>query len=107
MMEKLPSNQRKRGRSDPSADAASNGPRSWKYLGSLVMTFGLGATITSGFGLGEIYETGRQRSQEQRCSIAQQIVLGDSLNPALNQQQRMSLAMLAMRKIRHCLGDQG
>ena len=82
------------------------GPGGWKHFGSLVMMFGLAATITSSFGLGEIYVTGRQRAQEQRCSIAQQIVLGDSLNPALNERQRMDLAVLAMRRVRHCLGDQ-
>ncbi|HWT11736.1 MAG TPA: hypothetical protein VN231_03195 [Allosphingosinicella sp.] len=81
-------------------------PRGWKHFGSLVMTFGLAAMITSSFGLGEIYATGRQRSHEQGCSIAQRIVLGDSMNPALSEQQRMGLALLALHRVRHCLGDQ-
>ena len=61
--------------------------------------------ITSGFGVGSEYLKGRQRAGEQRCSIAQQVVLDDMTNEALNETQRTRLIALALRRVEYCLGE--
>jgi hypothetical protein len=71
----------------------------------LFVTFGLAAMITSGVGVGSEYLKGRQRAGEQRCSIAQQVVLDDVPNEALNGAQRTRLNALALRRVEQCLGD--
>jgi hypothetical protein len=71
----------------------------------LFVTFGLAAMITSGFGVGSDYLKGQQRWREQRCSIAQQVVLDDIPSPALNGTQQTSLYALALHRTEQCLGD--
>jgi hypothetical protein len=78
--------------------------KGWKYFGSLIMTFGLAALITSSFGLGESLVTGRQQAQEWRCSIAGQIVLDDSPSPALTTPQLARLSRVATDRIEECIG---
>jgi hypothetical protein len=70
----------------------------------LFITFGLAAMITSGFGAGNQYLEGGQRAYEQRCSIAQQVVLDDVPNEALDRIQRARLNGLALQRIEQCLG---
>ncbi len=71
----------------------------------LFITFGLAAMITSGFGAGNKYLEGRQRAYEQRCSIAQQVVLDDVPNGALDRIQWARLNGLALQRIEQCLGE--
>jgi hypothetical protein len=71
----------------------------------LVMTFGLASVIAGSFGMGSDYLKGRQRWGEQRCSIAQQVVLDDGPNEALNGTQRARLNALALRRVEQCLGE--
>jgi hypothetical protein len=71
----------------------------------LFITFGLAAMITSGFGVGSEYLKGRQRAYEQRCSIAQQVVLDDVPNEALDTIQRTRLNLLALHRVEQCLGE--
>jgi len=71
----------------------------------LFITFGLAAMITSGFGTGSEYLEGRRRAYEQRCSIAQQVVLDDVASEALDRPQRMRLNSLALQRVEQCLGE--
>jgi len=48
---------------------------------------------------------GRQNTYEQRCSIAQQLVLDESPSPALNAAQSASLNDRALRRIELCMGE--
>ena len=78
--------------------------RGWARF-ELFITFGLAAMISSGFAVGSDYLKGWQRAGEQRCSIAQQVVLDDVSNEALNGIQRMRLNALALRRVEQCLGE--
>jgi hypothetical protein len=98
------SNQQKRATAAIRPDTAPSDLGGWKNLGSVVVTFGLAAAVTGGFGVAGIFVTGRQRAQEQRCSIAGQIVLDESSNAALSGEQRSRLNALAMRWIEQCIG---
>ena len=71
----------------------------------LFITFGLAALITGSFGIGSDHLKGRQRSSEQSCSIAQQVVLDEAPNAALNGTQRTRLNTLALPRIEQCLGE--
>ena len=95
MTETHPSNQRKR-------RVVTVGL--WARI-ELFITFGLAAMITSGFGAGGEYLKGRQRAYEQRCSIAQQVVLDDVPNEALDSTQRRRLNLLALQRVEQCLGE--
>ncbi len=95
MTESSPLNQRKE------RLAAAN---LWARI-ELFITFGLAAMITSGFGAGSEYLKGRQRAYEQPCSIAQQVVLDDVPNAALDKIQRIRLNLLALRRVEQCLGE--
>ncbi len=72
----------------------------------IAMTVGFGAAITGLFGLGEGVMTGRQSAFEQRCSVAQQIVIDESPNLALSEQQKRRTAALAMQALELCLGEE-
>jgi hypothetical protein len=78
----------------------------WPEFGKLVTTFGLGAILTGAFGLGNTLITGAQKEEEERCSSARQIVIDDSASPALSQEERRRLGLLAMRVLQRCLGDE-
>jgi hypothetical protein len=75
-------------------------------LGKLALTLGFGAAVTGSFSLGSALVTERQRATEQRCSVAQQIVIDESPSPTLNEPQRQRLGLLAMRSLEECLGDE-
>ncbi len=75
-------------------------------MGKLALTLGFGAAVTGLFTLGSALITERQKTAEQRCSVAQQIVIDESPSPALNEQQRLRLGLLAMRTLEKCLGDE-
>jgi hypothetical protein len=78
----------------------------WPEFGKLVTTLGLGAILTGAFGLGNTLITGAQREAEERCSSARQIVIDDSASPALSQEERRRLGLLAMRVLQRCLGGE-
>jgi len=46
-----------------------------------------------------------QSAYEQRCLIAQQVVLDESPSPALNSAQRSRLNDRALHKVELCLGE--
>ena len=71
----------------------------------LLVSFGLGATITSGFAAGSDFFKGWRSTEEQRCSIAREVVLDESPSPALNPGQRARLNDLAMRRLEMCVGE--
>lgn len=72
---------------------------------SLLLTFGLAATITGIFSAGGDFLEGRQKTDEQRCSIAQQFVLDEMPSPALSAAQRTRLDVLAVRRMELCMGE--
>ena len=78
--------------------------RHWPRI-DLFITFGLAAMITSSFGTGNEYLEGRRRADEQRCSIAQQVVLDDVASEALDRPQRRRLNSLALQQVEQCLGE--
>jgi len=71
----------------------------------LLTTFGLASVIAGSFGIGSDHLKGQQRWGEQGCSIAQQVVLDDVPNEALNETQRTRLNTLALRRVEQCLGE--
>jgi hypothetical protein len=95
MTESPSSNQRKR----RSTNAG------WSARIELLISVGLAKVITGSFGVGSDHLKGRQRAGELRCSIAQQIVLDDAFNGALNGMQRTRLNALALQGIEQCLGE--
>lgn len=97
MAESDASNQRKRKQEKSSG--------SWSDYGRLVMTVGLGAAVTGMFSVWGILVTEGRRTDEQRCSVAQQIVIDESPSPALNEPQRRRLGLVAMRVLEQCLGE--
>ena len=91
------SNQRKRRLNEPG--------RSWSDLAKLAMTVGFGATVTGLFSVAGILVADWRRADEQRCSVAQQIVVDESPSPALNEAQRRRLGLLALHALEQCLGE--
>lgn len=71
----------------------------------ILITFGLASVIAGSFGVGSDYLKGRQHWREQRCSIAQQVVLDDVPSPASNGTQQTRLYALALHRIEQCLGE--
>jgi acetyl/propionyl-CoA carboxylase alpha subunit len=69
------------------------------------MTVGFGAAVTGSFSVGGMMVSDWRKADEQRCSVAQQIVIDESPSPALNEPQRRRLGLLAMRALEQCLGE--
>lgn len=78
-----------------------------KWFTKLLITFGLAAMITGIFTVAGDLLKGRQSAYEQRCSIAQQVVLDESPSPALNAVQRSRLNARALHKVETCMGEMG
>ncbi|HEY0411934.1 MAG TPA: hypothetical protein VGD66_02185 [Allosphingosinicella sp.] len=83
--------------------AAPQQPESWRRL---FFTLGLAATITSGFGLVDTWAEGKQRTYQEQCTIAQQIVGDETPNPALTKQVSQTIGGLAATRVEQCLGDE-
>jgi len=73
----------------------------------LLITFGLAAMITGVFTIAGDFLKSWQSAHEQRCSIAQQIVLDESPSPALKPAQRSRLNDRALHKVELCMGESG
>ena len=71
----------------------------------LVISAGLGTLIAGTLGIGDDFLKGRRSVQEQRCSIAQQVVLDESPSPALNPAQRGRINYLAVQQLAQCMGE--
>jgi hypothetical protein len=69
------------------------------------MTLGFGAAVTGLFSVGGILVTDSRMVHEQRCSVAQQIVVDESPSPSLSEPQRRRLGLLAMHALEQCLGE--
>jgi hypothetical protein len=78
---------------------------SWSDISKLVITVGFGAAVTGMFSVWGILLTEARKVDEQRCSVAQQIVVDESPSPALNEAQRRRLGLLATRTLEQCLGE--
>jgi hypothetical protein len=71
----------------------------------LLISAGLGTLIAGMFGVGGDFLKGRLSADEQRCSIAQQVVLDESPSPALNPAQRNRINSLALQQLEQCMGE--
>jgi hypothetical protein len=71
----------------------------------LVISAGLGTLIAGTLGIGGDFLKSRRNAQEQRCSIAQQVVLDESPSPALNPAQRGRINYLAVKQLERCMGE--
>jgi hypothetical protein len=79
--------------------------RRFPTIGKLFITFGLAAMITGGFGLVSDVINGPRRQHELQCAIAEHVVLDESPNPALRDQDRARLVAHAERKAEQCMED--
>jgi hypothetical protein len=77
----------------------------WSDFSRLVITVGFGAAVTGLFSVWGILVTEARKTDEQRCSVAQQIVLDESPSPALNEAQRRRLGLLATHALEQCPGE--
>lgn len=71
----------------------------------LLISAGLGALIAGTLGIGGDFLKGSRSADEQRCSIAQQVVLDESPSPALNPAQRSRINHLALLRLEKCMGE--
>ena len=91
----------------PAALLAPEEAPNGKEFTKLLITFGLAAVITGILTVASDLLKGWQSAHEQRCSIAQQVVLDESPSPALNAVQRSRLSARALRKVETCMGEIG
>jgi hypothetical protein len=73
----------------------------------LLITFGLAAMVTGIFTIAGDFLKSWQSAYEQRCAIAQQVVLDESPSPALKPAQRSRLNDQALHKVELCMGESG
>jgi hypothetical protein len=71
----------------------------------LLISAGLGALIAGMLSVGGDFLKGGRSAAEQRCSIAQQVVLDESPSPALNPAQRSRINHLALLRLEECMGE--
>lgn len=68
----------------------------------LLITSGLGVTITGIFGLGSVIV----QQPDPRCDLAMRVVLDDSLNPGVKKPISDKLTQDAADRLDHCIKDE-
>jgi hypothetical protein len=89
----------------PETSAGKKDVRSSPWWALPALSVSLAALVTGSFGLAGQWLVSKAQGKERQCTLAQQIVGDETLNPALSEANRSRTTSAADARLLRCLGE--